>query len=295
MDLTTATPQAIDKELYRIHIAIGNASAKIAARRQSLKRLEERGEGNSVAAVTVLNDIQDAIDLQHKLADEAAPYNAEFMRRGCWTRAFLVVNNGTGHVHSTMNCTTCYPTTQYHWLTELSDHDEQDIVDAAGEGACTVCYGSAPVKLRLDRPRAVFTDEERARIAEREKKAQAKVAAAAQAITVDRYWDVTRWTRKTFKTERAATNAIASELSSMVGYGASHPSFPQWQESVNNVAQALKDGGSDYDLEAALEKARKKCRAEHAKVRKSAQWEMYKTQGLLDPAALVDGYDPVKF
>lgn len=75
----------------------------------------------------------DRLDYQSDILDD------EFERRGGWTRAFLV-NNSNGHVHSSMQCSTCTPTTRFHWVTEYSDSTEDEIVAAAGERACTVCY-----------------------------------------------------------------------------------------------------------------------------------------------------------
>ncbi len=74
-----------------------------------------------------------------------------------WSRAFLV-RNGNGHIHSTMNCGTCYPTTQFLWLTEYSGADEDKIVKDAGEMACSVCFPNAPVDYKY-RP-CVIADPE---------------------------------------------------------------------------------------------------------------------------------------
>lgn len=60
-----------------------------------------------------------------------------------WTRAYLVPG---GHIHSSMQCSSCYPSTQYSWLTNLSGADEAEIVEYAKEIACTVCYPYAPVE-----------------------------------------------------------------------------------------------------------------------------------------------------
>lgn len=60
-----------------------------------------------------------------------------------WSRAFLVPK---GHIHSSMHCTSCYPTTEYSWLTDLSGADEDEIVAYAKEIACTVCFPDAPVE-----------------------------------------------------------------------------------------------------------------------------------------------------
>ena len=60
-----------------------------------------------------------------------------------WSRAFLVRNNN-GHIHKSRSCTTCFDSTNYVWLTEMSGRDELEIAYLAGEKACTICYAHAP-------------------------------------------------------------------------------------------------------------------------------------------------------
>ena len=43
-----------------------------------------------------------------------------------------------------MDCTTCFPTTQYGWLVNLADCDEDAMIEEWGEMACTVCFPTAP-------------------------------------------------------------------------------------------------------------------------------------------------------
>jgi hypothetical protein len=62
-----------------------------------------------------------------------------------WSRFFLVTNNG-GHIHRSMNCSTCYPSTGYAWLPELSGLSEADAVAEYGSILCSICYPSAPVE-----------------------------------------------------------------------------------------------------------------------------------------------------
>ncbi len=76
--------------------------------------------------------------------DEAqAPFLAEWNARGGWTRAYLVPD---GHIHRTTACHTLHPTTLISWLPEQSGLSEDEIVEAAGVHACTVCYPTAPVE-----------------------------------------------------------------------------------------------------------------------------------------------------
>ena len=94
-----------------------------------------------------------------------------------WTRAFLVINSN-GHVHSSMDCNTCFPTTRYNWLVQYSNDDENTIVEDAGQDACTICYPSAPAEV-LNRPSRIVTADKVAKAqakAEREAKKAEKIA-----------------------------------------------------------------------------------------------------------------------
>ena len=62
-----------------------------------------------------------------------------------WSRFFLVTSSA-GHIHSSMHCSTCRPTTTYGWLPELSDSTEAEAVAAHGQTLCSVCFPSAPVE-----------------------------------------------------------------------------------------------------------------------------------------------------
>ena len=117
-----------------------------------------------------------------------------------WTRAFLVTNQG-GHVHRAMSCSTCYPTTRFNWLPEYSGSDEAQIVEDAGERACTVCYPSAPVDTR-NRPTKIFSEDEKRQNADRIERARLKIE------------------RDTSKAAKAITNSDGSELRVQDSYAA---------------------------------------------------------------------------
>jgi hypothetical protein len=94
-----------------------------------------------------------------------------------WTRAFLVINSN-GHVHSSMDCNTCFATTRYQWLVQYSNDDEKTIVEDAGQDACTICYPSAPAEV-LNRPSRIVTADKIAKAKakeEREAKKAEKIA-----------------------------------------------------------------------------------------------------------------------
>lgn len=62
-----------------------------------------------------------------------------------WSRFFLV-NNVNGHIHSSMNCSTCRFDTSFSWLPTLSGLTEAEAVAEHGAILCTVCFPSAPVE-----------------------------------------------------------------------------------------------------------------------------------------------------
>ena len=102
-------------------------------------------------------------------------------RRHLWTRAFLVQG---GHVHSSMDCSTCNrqgSETRFAWLPQYSGSDETLIVEDAGERACTVCYPTAPVDV-LQRPTRIFSEDERRQLeAAEERRVQRAASRAARA------------------------------------------------------------------------------------------------------------------
>jgi len=206
------------------------------------------------AKLEALAQEQEAIESAK--SDEMAPYQEEFSRRGGWTRAFLVVTSGTGHVHSSQRCHTCYPTTQFHWVTAYSGHDEAEIVEDAGERACTICYPTAPAYV-LNRPTKMFTKDEEAKKAARAER-EAKKAAALAASIID---PVTG--KVLFKTERGATNEIASELNSYLRY--EDEKYLRWARATVEAVAAKRDEDPAALLDELLEKATKKFRREAIK------------------------------
>lgn len=96
------------------------------------------GHANAIAKRDVL------IAERVKLQDTITKCNGDWYAHGCWSRFYLVTNSN-GHIHSSVNCSTCYDTTQYAWLTSLSGLTEEDAVKAEGEVLCSVCFPSAPV------------------------------------------------------------------------------------------------------------------------------------------------------
>lgn len=76
---------------------------------------------------------------------EAKPLHDEFRRRGGWPRYYHVTNTN-GHVHSSLNCPSCFPDTQYAWRTDLSGLWAAQVVEREAYQACSVCMPIAPTE-----------------------------------------------------------------------------------------------------------------------------------------------------
>lgn len=74
----------------------------------------------------------------------------DIWREHQWSRFFLVTSS-IGHIHSSMYCSTCRPTTTFGWLPHLSGHGEREAVELHGPALCTVCFPSAPLEWTAER------------------------------------------------------------------------------------------------------------------------------------------------
>jgi hypothetical protein len=200
----------------------------------------------------------------------------EFARRGGWTRAFLVTD---GHVHKHQHCSSCQKgveRTRFSWMIRYSGKSEKEIVDAAGERACTICYPSAPVANGEKAPKSVmFTPEEIQREQDRETAAQVKAERAAKkaakAITDEdgSRLRVYTWTKKahqkrtrsgelvdvpeqefsdTLATLHAARGWLTDQFEDWRGNGGGH-------RDLNKVARAVA-AKEDKTVETVIEEAR---------------------------------------
>jgi len=195
-DLTTQTPVRIDEQLAALYEQRFVAFSRADSARARADRIQSAIDRGSALPYQMERYRQDLEKLEREAAEqdlEAArlrglmrPFEAEFTRRGGWTRAFLVTG---GHLHRSTNCSTCNRegrATRFAWMTDYSGANEDEIVEAAGNRACTTCYPTAPVEV-LGRPSKLLTPDEEeaarereARDAERARKAAEK---AAKAIT----------------------------------------------------------------------------------------------------------------
>jgi predicted Zn-dependent protease len=133
------TPVIIDTEIAETQKAIEQKAFAASRLRSSIAYnqkyswLAKEVETKEIELTKIENALA---DLKEKLTTLNGFYTG-------WSRAFLV-RNSNGHIHKSRSCTTCFDTTNYVWLTEMSGRDELEIAYLAGEKACTVCYAHAP-------------------------------------------------------------------------------------------------------------------------------------------------------
>ncbi|MCX5066711.1 hypothetical protein OOJ91_12555 [Micromonospora lupini] len=183
MDITTATPAEIDTKLADIYGRAQQAQQKVISATSGLHyALNERRvrygrretwpttTEEALAAVRArvadpeyrevpwggspaksLTAYETAVTALDAVRAEADPLNAEFARRGGWTR-FFSVKQHNGHIHSSMNCSTCNRgvyATEFGWNADLSGMSMAEAIthfDRRAYVLCTVCYPDAPVE-----------------------------------------------------------------------------------------------------------------------------------------------------
>jgi hypothetical protein len=235
--LADTDPSTIDAELIRLEHLYAGLGERIR---------RERRSGRRVAELT---------DQLHLAGEGIDRLESEHDRRR-WPRAFKVVTEGGGgHIHSTMACRTCFPTTQFVRLPQASGLSADEVAELAGERACTVCYPNAPVQKRC-RLETVSEAAARAAREAREAKARdARLRAAAAAITnpdstplvedpSDRHPEV-------IKTERQAVSAYTwavAEAEMYERYVADGTTPPGWQEPERWATLARAQAAKQRDL-----------------------------------------------
>lgn len=168
-------PKQIDKEIAETEFQLSSITLRINNVESTIKHYREQ----AVKYPHYTSRADEQLLVRNALLEERIPMvekvrslNAQYTG---WTRAFLVVNSN-GHIHKNRSCSSCFLTTQYYWVTELSGDDEITIIEKAGEKACTICYPDAPadflkLKSQIEHPDNVRAREEREakRLAKEEK------------------------------------------------------------------------------------------------------------------------------
>lgn len=179
-------------------------------------------------------DLDKLVQAQNELVEarEARKAADKWKSHGKWNR-FSVVPGG--HIHTDLHCFTFRLTTDVRWAYPVSGDTVDEAIETYGEALCTHCFPNAPVaqttaKIGVNADGSPQTKAEAAAIADA--KNAAKAAKMANAV-LDGEGKVM------YKTERGATNAVASELDSALWYGPSHPSYNRWIALVDKIVEAL--------------------------------------------------------
>lgn len=152
----TRAQQRVAWEYDTVHQNLGERQIRDGKRRvwptshekaeQTLRAKVESGEFGMTWEATRVNQNLEKLDetraARETIHTTMAALDAEYARRP-WSRFFVVHN---GHIHSSRSCTTCYPTTEYGWIPELSGLTEADAVASQGTILCSICFPSAPVE-----------------------------------------------------------------------------------------------------------------------------------------------------
>ena len=143
LPLTEHTPDQIDERLGQIWGDIYHEIYRKGIIRRDIEHAERNLGRYGITEADLdrrrasLVACEEKID---KLLDQTAPYEAEYARRGGWSRYYRVETSGQGHVHSSRDCFSCYPTTQYSWLPSLSGKGQDEAVDDYGSEMCSHCF-----------------------------------------------------------------------------------------------------------------------------------------------------------
>lgn len=207
MSVTKEFAVKIDTQLSELHDKRWNILQDLKGAKDSLKFYQKHYSNNVDEITQYEAKIVVIREKLFRVGNEILDLN-KIYDQDPWTRAFLVINSN-GHVHSSMDCSTCFDTTRFLWLVKYSNDDENTIVEDAGQDACTVCYPSAPAEV-LNRPSRIVTADKIAKTqakAERDAKREARIAkekanaptASGEFLT----YKEGKWTR-VIKTERSA-------------------------------------------------------------------------------------------
>lgn len=257
----------VERALNSIHYAAGDSYRRRYDSRsgwkmtdaEAIAQVAKIAAGITYSADEAQNDL-DRLTAAGAELDQARAAKAladKWADNGRWNRYAVVPG---GHIHTNDGCFTLRWNTDVRWAYQISGDSVADAIDAYGEALCSHCYPEAPVAQTLGK---VATDpnghpitraEAQAALAAKEAEKAAKEAAKVAAAVID-----PETGEVLFKTERGATNAIASELSDALHYGPTHPDFSRWIAYIDRIVAAL---AAKWNRPAAEVKAELQAKAE---------------------------------
>lgn len=205
----------ISTDLYRAEDRAREVRRRIAEARDYRRRNRLSEEQLAARVVSLQPDLDAAqVEVDRQLGI-LAPYDDEFSARGGWPRGWYVPG---GHIHASTGCSTLRATTQIGLVVELSGLTEDEIVDQAGETACTCCYPDAPVDVLNRAPKVQLPDRVEAERLRAEREA-AKAAKAAKAAVNTLNWGGTEPVMDDYGRPYSKVSVARSELQSSIFYG----------------------------------------------------------------------------
>ena len=230
-----------DTKLANAHKRLADASTQLEWARNNVRRdagqkRDRSGVWNDTALNAIaaaeasdsawvkrnLNEYRDALHTVTEIKAEVEALNALYTG---WSRFFLVTNTN-GHIHRSMNCSTCYAETSYAWLPTLSGRTEDQAVSEQGEILCSVCFPSAPASWTTGVSRASQTarDDRAAKKAAADAKKAEKALGTVlrigkwndriETIAAAKKWltDAAEWGNESTDDIRTVALALASRL-----------------------------------------------------------------------------------
>lgn len=150
-DLKGLTPPEVDEAWAEAIQGPGRRIASASETLRSARRYLRAGGHYTAQGERMKAEGDQALyEAQQAYHEASAPFDAEFARRGGWTR-YLIVMNSNGHVHRPY-CHTLIPgRTLVAPVYALSGQDGEGVVAAAGHTACSKCFPDAPVQTVEDK------------------------------------------------------------------------------------------------------------------------------------------------
>jgi hypothetical protein len=241
VDVITATPAQIDTEIARLQSEITQSYTAIQQAQVTLDRIADAADyekhfswNSPQAQAAAEQTIKDASANVDRLTAQIAPLYDRYEGER-WNRYYLVTNTG-GHVHTSMDCDTCYDTTQFAWLTEYSGMSHEDLTALAGEMSCAVCFPNLPAEIMAKKTRIEDPAKRKSRQEREAKKAEREAKRLEKALLPDgsTLTIVAGGYRKRFETLHSARGWLTDAHWWGVG---DHPSFPK--DAVTTVAEAV--------------------------------------------------------
>ena len=149
-DLTQLTPPQVDELLAEALIPVAQAQHALNGTRNSLRRYARAGRTPQYLLDAEAKDEDKLAEAREALA----PFDAEFARRGGWTRYMQVTSSPNGHIHHDGHaCSSLHPgRTTVTPVFRFSGEDNVGVVLKAGHTACTKCFPDAPVAVKASKP-----------------------------------------------------------------------------------------------------------------------------------------------